>query len=293
MRFLIVACSLMLGACATAPRASQAGPQHLRIAAWNIEHLAERDDSGCAPRTEADYAALRAFVTHLDADVVAFQEVESVAAAERVFTPEAWAIVMEARPGAGRISACNDRPTHNINRQATGFAIRRGVAFERMPDLTALQLGNDDLRSSVDVIVRPHGEAAIRLLVVHLKSRCASGAAGDDCAVLARQAPIVEAWMEARAHGGESFLVLGDFNRRLARPDDVIWAGWDDGAPDLGFASAGQGAQCNPQYPEFIDHIVFNQADVARFGNFREWTYAGARLSDHCPISIDLDRAGE
>src|SRR5690606_7306534 len=109
---------------------------------------------------------------------------------------------------------------------ATGFAIRQGVAFERMPALTALQLGEDDLRSGVDVIVRPIGAPPIRLLVVHLKSRCASGASSEDCAVLMRQAPIIEAWMEARADAGEAFLVLGDFNRRLARPSDPMWAIW-------------------------------------------------------------------
>lgn len=290
MRGAILALSLMLAACATTPERQV---QTLRIAAWNIEHLAERDESGCEPRSEADYAALRAFVGGLDADVVAFQEVESPAAAARVFPADAWTIIMEARPGSGRTSACNDRPTHTLNRQATGFAVRRGVAFERMPDLTALQLGQEDLRSGVDVIVRPAGAPPIRLLVVHLKSRCASGARGDDCAVLMGQAPIVEAWMEARAEAGEAFLVLGDFNRRLARPSDVIWADWDDGAPDLRLASEGRGPRCDPRYSEFIDHIVFNAADGPRITNFREWTYAGARLSDHCPISIDLDGGGE
>ena len=38
-------------------------------------------------------------------------------------------------------------------------------------------------------------------------------------------------------------------------------------------------------------HIVFNAADGSRITNFREWTYADARLSDHCPISIDLDQS--
>lgn len=56
----------------------------LKVASWNIEHLAERDGEGCSPRTEADYARLRDHVRALDADVIAFQEVQNKAAAERV-----------------------------------------------------------------------------------------------------------------------------------------------------------------------------------------------------------------
>lgn len=59
----------------------------LKIASWNMEHLAERDGEGCRPRTEADYADLRRHVEALEADVVAFQEVQNRAAAERVFDP--------------------------------------------------------------------------------------------------------------------------------------------------------------------------------------------------------------
>ena len=56
----------------------------LTLASWNMEHLAERNDSGCRPRTDADYAAMRAYADALAADVIALQEVESKAAAERV-----------------------------------------------------------------------------------------------------------------------------------------------------------------------------------------------------------------
>lgn len=31
----------------------------LKVASWNLEHLAERDGDGCSPRKEADYADLR------------------------------------------------------------------------------------------------------------------------------------------------------------------------------------------------------------------------------------------
>ena len=57
-----------------------------------MEHLAERNGSGCRPRTDADYAAMRMYVAGLDPDVIAIQEVESKAAAERVFDPATYTV---------------------------------------------------------------------------------------------------------------------------------------------------------------------------------------------------------
>ena len=70
----------------------------LKIASWNMEHLAERDGEGCSPRTEADYARLRDHAAALNADVIAFQEVQNKAAAERVFDPALYDVVMSSRP---------------------------------------------------------------------------------------------------------------------------------------------------------------------------------------------------
>jgi len=81
-------CSLIvagLAACA-ATEPSQPPPE-LHIVSWNLEHLAETNASGCRPRDDADYDALKAHAAMLDADIVAFQEVESIAAAQRVFDP--------------------------------------------------------------------------------------------------------------------------------------------------------------------------------------------------------------
>src|SRR5690606_4517263 len=148
LRYFALALLLAASACAAAPNAPTGEP--LRLAAWNIEHLAEDGATGCRPRTEAEYAALRAYVDALDADVVAFQEVESVAAAQRVFDPAQYEVVIEERPGSRGRAECYGRAGLFLNRQAVGFAIRRGIPFERLTDVTALQLGDADLRSGVD-----------------------------------------------------------------------------------------------------------------------------------------------
>lgn len=214
LRELGLALTLLLSACATsAPPTPAPGP--LRIVSWNLEHLAEADGSGCRPRTEADYAALRALVERMDADVIAFQEVESEAAAQRVFDPSRYTIAMEERLGSPARPECRGLGGHYLNRQAVGFAIRRGLEIERHPDLVDLQLGDGDLRSGVDIEIGRVGGPRLRLLGVHLKSGCASGAGSDACALLFRQIPVLEAWIDARARTGQAFAAIGDFNRRL------------------------------------------------------------------------------
>lgn len=290
MRGLIAVLGLLAGACASAPRDGVVADAPLRIASWNLEHLAEANDSGCRPRTDDEYEALRAFAERLDADVIAFQEVESAPAAARVFDPEHYAVVIEERPGSGAHPACRGMEDHFLNRQAVGFAIRRDVAFTRHADVTAIQLGEPDLRSGVDVSVRLHEGSSIRLLALHLKSGCASGDTGPNCDALRRQAPLVERWVEERAAAGERFAVLGDFNRRLDGGADAIWSDWDDGTPDLALAGAGRTPACDPRYTQFIDHIIIAGLDAPHAGQFSEWPYEGARLSDHCPISVELSR---
>ena len=70
----------------------------LRIAAWNLEHLDDTDGKGCLDRTGADYAAIARQVEALNADIVAVQEVENVAAAQRVFPASHWDVAISSRP---------------------------------------------------------------------------------------------------------------------------------------------------------------------------------------------------
>lgn len=289
----LAALALFAGACTGTPNPGTgpaAGPT-IKLAAWNMEHLAEANGSGCRPRTDADYAAMRAYVEDLGADVIAIQEVESQAAAERVFDPAVYTVVIEQRVGTDRGGYCRGQAGLTINAQRTGFAIRKGVPFERQPDFTAIQVGNPDLRSGVDLIVRPRGGGPIRVLSVHLKSGCSAGDRNEACPVLFEQVPVMEQWIDARAAEGVRFAVLGDFNRRLGMPSDAVWTDWDDASPpnaDLALASGDQSARCNPRYRDFIDFIVLDRRATADLRGFEEKTFEGEGLSDHCAVSASL-----
>lgn len=290
---LIAAICLLAGSCTGVPGrgAGLSLAPTITLVTWNMEHLAERNGSGCRPRADADYAAMRAYVNALGADVIAFQEVESRAAAERVFDPSIYNVQIEQRIGTSRSGECGGRAGLTINAQRTGFAIRKDLPFDRQPDFTDVQVGNPDLRSGVDVIVLPAGGTPVRLLSVHLKSGCSAGDRNEACRVLFQQIPVMERWIDRRAAEGIRFAVLGDFNRRLGMPGDAIWTDWDDASPpnaDLSRASGEQSARCTPRYRDFIDFIVLDRRAAAGFIAFEEKTFVADPLSDHCAVVTRL-----
>ncbi|NML08065.1 endonuclease/exonuclease/phosphatase family protein [Sphingomonas sp. G-3-2-10] len=290
---------LALSSCATPPTGAPVetvrAERPLKLASWNLEFLAEREGVGCQPRTAADYAAMRRIADSLNADVIAFQEVESVAAAQRVFDPAKYDIVMEDRPGKPSGTCGGSNSSQTVIRQAVGFAIRKGLAFDRNPDVTSLMIDNPQLRSGVDITLRAAGYAPIRLLVIHLKSGCFAGSDRPACPVLLQQIPALEAWIDQAARDAHRFAVLGDWNRRLGLPGDLLWTEIDDGDPanaDLLLSDAGTDPHCDPRYDSFIDHIVLDRRSGAELIKFSETLYAPGEkhYSDHCPITVTLSR---
>jgi exonuclease III len=268
----------------------------VRIATWNLEHLAAANGAGCRPRTDADYAALRTHAERLGAGVVAFQEVENLEAAARVFEPNRWTIVMSGRPETVREGYCRGTTGPTIRRQDVGFAIRKGIPFSRNPDVQELGLGNPDLRWGVDIKLQL--PKPVRLLSLHLKSGCNAGndAADRDCPIIFAQAPVLERWIDDRARAGEDFVVLGDWNRRTSPPGDAFLAIVSDDDPPNGrivMATAGRKANCIQRYPDFIDHIALGAETAGRLvpNSFAEYSYGVAEdqyPSDHCPQSLAL-----
>jgi endonuclease/exonuclease/phosphatase family metal-dependent hydrolase len=168
----------------------------LKVATWNLEHLAAADGAGCRPRTEADYAKLRAYAAELKADVIGLQEVENEVAARRIFPADAYDIVMSGQPYPAQQGQCGDDGARTFVPQRTGIVIRKGVPYTAHAPLSALNVAADrarPLRWGVDVSVG--GETPFRILNVHLKAGCNAGYRPDDedCPVLMRQVPVVEA----------------------------------------------------------------------------------------------------
>lgn len=302
-RQFVLLFAVLVSACAGQTPSEHAA--RLRIATWNLEHLAEHVGAGCHPRTDADYALLASYAAKLDADVIGLQEVENEAAAHRVFPSDQYDIVMSGQRYSEKQGPCGQGGVQTFTPQRTGYAIRKGVAYTVNPPLEALNVAIDrdrPVRWGVDVTLS--GPIPIRLLDVHLKSGCSAGADPKNgaCPMLFSQVSVVEGWIDARERDGLPFIVLGDFNRRLGPDDAQVWQMWDDGdPPGLKLVTAAGAADAGPvaprceggKYKEFIDHIVFSERALPLYepSSFGELVYAetgDAAPSDHCAISVLL-----
>lgn len=277
-------------------------PGALRIAAWNIEHLATLNGMGCAPRDDEGYQRVAAVINEVNADIWLLQEIENQAALERVFDPAQWTFHVEARPAGAPddYPLCRGRDDGSrLTMQATAIVVRTGVSHDVLPALRQLDVENRD-RLRWGVAITLPGETPLDIMSIHLKSGCFSGDGASACPVFFDQVPVLESWIDERSAAGRGVIVGGDFNRRLELEGDSVWLDLNDGDPAplrLAGAGAGIGPQCNPRYTEFIDFIVLNEDAATRKidGSFFETTFSGPRErhpSDHCPIAVDLRRPG-
>ena len=279
MRILMILLSLCGPACAG----------DLKFSTWNLSWLTLRPANTGAlpddvqPKRPEDIDTLRRYALLLDADVVAFSEVDGPALAARVFPPDRYVIHI----------------TQDNVVQRAGFAIRRGIDFTANPDLVALDVhahAKYHLRSAADVTLNlPSGK--LRLLAVHLKSGCREdrldAAANPACQTLALQLPHLSEWVSRRTDEKMPFVLMGDFNRwmegrdaffaELQRPAKLLRAEAGKHSPCWGGAG-------------FLDHIIAGGAaigwmrpDSLRVLVYREGTAEmKERLSDHCPVSVRI-----
>lgn len=272
--------------------AATADEQRLRIATWNISFLAMPGDGRQGyERSQADLDRLARYASELDADIVALQEIDSIAVAQRVFGPQ-YQIFLSSR----------DHP------QRVGFAVRNTVDLAGpASDMQSIAPPGSRVRYAIDLPVQLRDGRQLRVLSVHLKSHCFEKAldhSSRHCTRLAQQVPLLEKWMDQRARNGDPFVVLGDFNRRFdaemaTASGQTLWDMLDDREParqTLRRVTQFHRADCwNAKYPLFIDHIVLGKEASYWVipGSFQQIVYQEddsfmTRLSDHCPISVDL-----
>ncbi|MDR2214644.1 MAG: endonuclease/exonuclease/phosphatase family protein [Nevskiaceae bacterium] len=276
----------------------------LRLASWNLEWLVSArtardslndcDDGKPAAlpcdvaraqrRDNGDRAALRAQARRLNADVIAFQEVEDAATAAALF--RGYDICITAAPGV----------------QQPGFAVRAELPHRCE---SPLPLGTvQRARPAAVMTLFPGGSNEVTLLAVHLKSGCSTQALPDEdegggsaCGILSGQVQALAAWVDAHWRTGERFILMGDFNRAGPDEADPFWQRLD---PLGALHNASEGSafgNCfiGQPFHQYIDHILIDGilARRVRPGSFVKHSYANAqaeryRLSDHCPISVEM-----
>lgn len=279
-------------------------PRVLHIATWNMAWLLHPEtvrrariacrDGGRAAvpcdvargqgRDSADFGRLAALVRELDADVIAFQEVENAAVAGKVF--RGYHICIAGGSGA----------------QHAGFAVRGNLHFECGAPVETLAAGGRG-RPGQPLRLFPGAGAPIELLSVHLKSGCARDPLDSPtaaCRLLAAQAGALGEWIATHVEADTHFIVLGDLNRPAGEPDDPFWSQLH---PETFLTSASQlpfrNCVFGAPYGEFIDHILVGTglaAQVPRNGfgqlRYRAEEAIQFQLSDHCPVSVKILLSG-
>ena len=288
----------------------------LILAAWNIEHLAAEDDQGCRPREAAGYKAIRRYLGQAGADVIAFQEVENLRAAQRVFPASDYDIHISERP-TREFPECYDIARDRLM-QRTGFAVRKDLAARlglkavRQPDVSELQGSRESGRWGVYLVLEPvaaeEGDLQpLHLLSIHLKSGCTYQSVGgkkarENCRLLHGQVETLSGWINTRARLDQDFIIAGDFNRQLDQLSDEVWLLLESGGRSgtyVDLEKALQGIKhprpYNPKYPFAIDHIVYNRAlDGLVVEEETFFDVRAERYSDHLPLFtvFDLARSG-
>ena len=275
--------------------------QEVRVASWNIEHLAEHNGAGCAPRSTLDYEQLRDFSQLLNADIIALQEVENTAAVERIFPKSEWNIVLSDRPNSTTYRCRgNDQES---TQQRVAVVLRKGIKYQINKSFRELGLKMEGLRYGV--VVEVFGDRdTINLMAVHLKSGCFvddySTSKLRACEVLGTQIETLDDWIENSIRGNKKFIVLGDFNSRLTRENSMFWNKLVEmNNRPIGIKNGMQNLTgCHPRYPDLIDHIILgpqtsklqvqNSQMVHFYSSTDEQMAEDDMLSDHCPIILML-----
>lgn len=271
----------------------------LRVATWNVEHLAYPIELGCRPRTQKELVALKAYAKGLEADVVALQEVASSDAIHLLFPEDEWQVVMSQRPDSESYE-CRGNGFMSTQ-QKVAFAIRKPLMVASIDQVTDFGLNSRGLRYGLAVSVKK-GRETIELLNLHLKSGCFvddyQQSDSSSCQTFAKQVPILDSWIEQREKNQSPYVVLGDFNHRLSAPYNrvtrTIETNENASVSTLDIATR-ELIGCHPRYPAPIDHIMvgalpstlkIQNVHVHRFNDMNE----DAMLSDHCAVSLELSK---
>jgi len=286
----------------------------LRVAAWNIADLHHEAGVEARPtigtkRSNADLEKLIQYAADIDADVIALQEIATKEAAERIFGDD-YKIFMSGRKKV-------DLSDEKSNGIYTAIAVRKTNKIKVLieQDLKTLGITQEkdgetySTRWGKSLLLEIGGEK-LWFLSVHLKSSCSSTnkldiSTSEHCQILwQQQAPLTQ-WINERVEKNIPFIVAGDFNRRFRQLKDEgrLWAALNNDDlenPVLVKHPETVTRKCptrKGKSTEPIDWILLD-ASIAHWyieDSFWETRFRNEdvkkhwrRLSDHCPIHVDL-----
>ncbi len=274
--------------------------EELTLSTWNTEwltvNLNHKIDE--ARRKPEDFSALKSYFHKLDADLIAFQEVDNQAAFKQISSSN-YKILLSDR----NLPHNRNHQFPDIN-QFTGFAIRNNIPFSDPVDIDLYGKTNHKLRFAAYVILYPESRTPIHALSIHLKAGCMGKFYSNKkaCQTLLEQGENLNQWIKQRESQGDEYIIMGDFNHNLSYGGDWLWKEMTQGikqTPKL--ATRDTQAECkvpkrnNPkqlhQFRSVIDHIIVSSnlsVFNAKQAVYDEQDVLNYRLSDHCPVTAQL-----
>ncbi|EPW6409212.1 endonuclease/exonuclease/phosphatase family protein [Vibrio vulnificus] len=269
--------------------------QPITFTSWNMEWLSSTASARVkeSHRNDEDFAKLAMYFQKTNSDVLAFQEVNNLAAIKKV-VGTSYQILFSDRSNPRYQRFQFD----DIN-QYTGFAIKKGIPFRDVGDIQ-LNKGNSKLRFASYVII---GNASneVHVLNVHLKAGCSGAYKGNDaCRTLRLESQALGQWISQRHNNKQTYLVLGDFNHNLAYRNDWLMNELTS-AGKIHLLTEDTKANCKVRskkhpnkvhsFRSLIDHIIVSEGLSASQGEQRLFTSNDVlkyQLSDHCPVSTTV-----
>lgn len=280
----------------------------LTIATWNMEWLSDKGDVLQSERSADDYLMMKAVFSVIDADALAFQEVDSLDVLENVIDPSQYDVYLSDRAALLKNS--------RRSQQFTGWAVRKGLNVIDRKDYRPLGLPTffsaGSLRYGAYIELERDGEPPLHLLSVHLKSGCFETPVrrNNSCKKLEHQVEALIVWIQTRLNLGQEFVIAGDFNHYLNDSNEWVWdrITREIGEENLVKLTDNTQAKCKARkynyrtkqwehlvYNKLIDHIVASKGAVrlsappqAKQFQYSYHSVANYRLSDHCPITVNL-----
>ena len=228
---------------------------------------------------------------------MAFQEVENTAAALRVFPATHWRVELSTRTETAATRECWGLSGKYLHHQATGFAIRKEIIYHRNGDLESLGNPASFQQWGPDITITL-GDRQLRLLSVHLKSGCWSTEQDSDssayrtqiCTTLRNQ--ILRGQSLGRPPRGRGDRFRHPWRLQPPARRQAMTGSWRELSPEsspLALLTADIEYQCDPDYEEFIDHIVLDATAAALLvpNSTYEWPLHDDHPA-HCAVSTDL-----
>ena len=260
----------------------------LTIATWNMQWFDTTPTEPQQRRSEGDIAALKDYVSSLNADVIALQEVADLQSIYALWPKSDYIAFISPRQHAQRLAF--------VVKRSTGVAMSATIE----PPLTALDVqGHGQLRYGL-ILTLNLPNKTLRLLNVHLKAGCFSQKhRGRPCQTLSQQISHINTWATLQP---DSHVVLGDFNRQLKRANDPLQHTLASAKLNLVGHNNAKGCQLKHHkrntlfsYHYFIDHILLSDdllpklvTNSFKHHSFNAKDVMSFKLSDHCALSLQL-----